>query len=93
MIMPLKRQDENGKPVALVWTDSKCFAKEYHPESSKRSRRNLPDCDGVMVLKDIEIKSGSFKTGSEEGQIYHEHRDPYLEKIWVCSKCGFVFPE
>lgn len=85
--MPLKRQDENGKPVPLVWTDTPCFANRY-PEQP-----DLPDCEGVMVLKDIEIKSGSFKTGSEEGQIYHEHKDPYLEKIWVCSVCGFVFPE
>ncbi len=46
-----------------------------------------------MVLKDIEIKGGSFKTGSEEGRIYHDHNAGYLEKIWVCNKCGFVFLE
>lgn len=86
--MPLKRQDENGKSVPLVWTDSKCFAKKFHPESS-----NLPDCDGVMVLKDVNLKGGSFETGSEEGHIYHKHSPGYLEKIWVCNKCGFVFPE
>ena len=85
--MPLKRQDENGKPVPFEWTDSKCFANKYPPQPE------LPDCEGIMVLKDIEIKSGSFKTGSEEGQIYHEHKDPYLEKIWVCSVCGFILLE
>ena len=86
--MPLKRQDENGKPVPLVWTDAPCFAKEYHPESS-----NLPDCHGLMVLKDVTLKGGDFSTGSEEGQVYHDHNAGYLEKIWVCSMCGFVFPE
>ena len=82
--MVLKRYQD--KP--WEWIDNKCFAKKFHPESS-----NLPDCDGVMVLKDVVLKAGSFKTGSEEGQIYHIHNDPILEKIWVCSKCGFIFPE
>ena len=82
--MVLKRH----KDKAWEWIDSPCFAKEFHPESS-----NLPDCDGVMALKDIEIVAGSFEMFSEDGHTFPIHKDPHLEKIWVCSKCGFVFPE
>lgn len=85
--MPLKRQDENGKPVPWEWIDTKCFANRYPPQS------DLPDCEGIMVLKDVEIKPGSFDAGSEEGRPYYIHKDPYLEKIWVCNVCGFIFPE
>ena len=81
--MPLKRHTD--KP--WEWVDTKCFANKY-PEQP-----DLPDCEGIMVLKDVEIKPGSFDMISEEGQTIPIHKDPYLEKIWVCSVCGFIFPE
>jgi hypothetical protein len=82
--MPLKRHKD--KP--WEWVDTKCFEKQFLPQPN-----DLADCDGVMVLKDVVLKGGDFKTGSEEGQVYHIHKDPCLEKIWVCDTCGFVFPE
>jgi len=84
--MGLKRH----KDKSWKWVDTPCFAKEFHPESS-----NLPDCDGVMVLKDIVITPGSFNIFTEDGHRFPVHKDPTLEKIWVCSnpECGFIFLE
>ena len=61
------------------WKDNGCFTKE-----SKES-----DCDGVMELKDVTLNSGTF----HDGAPVHAHVTPFLEKIWVCNKCGFVFAE
>ncbi len=81
--MPLKRHED--KP--WEWIDTKCFANKY-PEQP-----DLPDCEGIMVLKDIKIKPGSFDMISEDGHTTPIHKDPHLEKIWVCSVCGFLFLE
>lgn len=43
------------------------------------------ECDGVMELKDVTLKNASSYPYTETG--------PYLEKIWVCNKCGFVYTE
>ncbi len=51
------------------------------------------ECDGVMELKDVTLSSGSFEMLTEDGQTSPIHKDPLLEKTWVCRKCGFVFYE
>jgi hypothetical protein len=82
--MPLKRHKD--KP--WEWVDNKCFEKQFLPQPN-----DLPDCEGIMVLKDVNLKAGSFNTGAEDGVVYHHHTDPILEKIWACNVCGFIFPE
>lgn len=77
--MVLKRHED--KP--WEWKDNECFL-----NASKEA-----DCDGVMELKDVNIKGGSLRTFTEEGKDVHDYVSPYLEKIWVCNKCGFVFVE
>ncbi|MCK4266139.1 MAG: hypothetical protein KAX31_02590 [Thermoplasmata archaeon] len=77
--MVLKRHED--KP--WEWVDSICFLK-HHKQS---------DCDGVMELKDVNLKGGTFEVIREDGHTFPVHMDPYLEKIWVCNKCGHVFVE
>jgi len=69
---------------------------EYHvekvegdPVSFLLKQSEEPECDGVMELKDVNIKGGSLRLGLE----YHDYTPPYLEKTWVCNKCGFIFLE
>uniref|UniRef100_A0A6M3MAQ3 Uncharacterized protein n=1 Tax=viral metagenome TaxID=1070528 RepID=A0A6M3MAQ3_9ZZZZ len=76
--MGLKRH----KDKTWEWTDSWCFSNEAKPEC---------ECDGVMELKDVNIKGGSYNIGGDHR--YPAYDNPYLEKIWVCNKCGFVFVE
>ena len=71
----LKRHED--KP--WEWVDNECFLKAG----------GQSDCDGVMELKDVNIKGGSLRLGLE----YHDYTPPYLEKTWVCNKCGFIFVE
>jgi len=77
--MVLKRHED--KP--WEWKDNKCFLK-----ASGES-----DCDGVMVLKNVNIKGGSLNVLTEDGKTFHNYVGPYLEKIWVCNGCGHVFVE
>ena len=74
--MVLKRHED--KP--WEWEDGRCFLGE-----SKQT-----ECDGVMELKDVNLRGGSMFT---EAPHPVEYKPPYLEKIWVCNKCGFVFLE
>ena len=79
--MVLKRHED--KP--WEWKDNECFSKE-----NKES-----DCDGVMELKDVNLKGQRCKE-SEYSPLGPGAPVPFrfcLEKIWVCNKCGFVFEE
>jgi len=76
--MVLKRHED--KP--WEWKDNGCFLNE-----SKEV-----DCDGVMELKDVNLK-GRYRTFTSGTPPDKVREAPYLEKIWVCNKCGFVFAE
>jgi len=67
------------KDKSWEWKDNECFSNEVKPG----------ECDGVMELKDVTLKGGSLRLGLE----YHDYTPPYLEKTWVCNKCGFIFVE
>ena len=69
------------------WEDRTCFLQRLR----LRQHHGQAECDGVMELKDVNLRGASTKV--LRGEVYHEHVDPYLEKIWVCNKCGFVFAE
>ena len=77
--MVLKRHKD--KP--WEWKDNECFL----------ASQGQSECDGVMELKDVNIEGGSLKVFTEDGHEITDYSAPYLEKIWVCNKCGFVFPE
>jgi len=79
MNMVLKRHED--KP--WEWVDNECFLKAG----------GQSECDGVMELKDVNIKGGSLKVFTEEGRDVHDYVSPYLEKTWVCNGCGFIFLE
>jgi len=65
------------------WEAPKCFL----------ASQGQSECDGVMELKDVTLSSGSFEMLTEDGVTFPIHKDPILEKTWVCNKCGFVFYE
>ena len=76
-----------------VWEPWKCFQKEFLRNAANGDK--IKDCDGVMVLVDVNIKAGRVDHGADDGQLYHKVTNPTLTKIWVCNKegCGFVFEE
>ncbi len=76
--MVLKRHED--KP--WEWIDNKCFL-QHHGQA---------ECDGVMELKDVKLKGRRSKE-SPLGPGAPKPFSLYLEKIWVCNKCGFVFEE
>lgn len=74
--MVLKRHED--KP--WEWEDSICFL-QHHGKA---------ECDGVMELKDVNLKGDSQKVFSAEvSQVWIY----VLEKTWVCNVCGCVFVE
>jgi len=79
--MVLKRHED--KP--WEWKDNECFTNQF-PETTV-------ECDGAMELKDVNMMGGSLKFITEEGKTFPIYVAPYLEKTWVCNKCGHVFVE
>jgi hypothetical protein len=84
--MVLKRHED--KP--WEWKDNECFTNRI-PNTSVEA----VDCDGVMELKDVNLKGRRCKK-SEYTPLGPGAPVPFkfhLEKIWVCNKCGHVFVE